>query len=243
MTVDADRPMFAHGAHAGWRDALHARGVAVLRDVPCDPDNAALRMLGAELGAPSLHGLPYRSGLVEAGGVQRVEALADAPLDQFGEPLLSGHHAAFPLHSDEAFLERPAQWVILHCWRSDADGDGVCVLADRDDAVRVADMPTRNALRGLALPYPHATTVTLADDGLLRYNRRECEGAALRKAVPLTAAQSEWLDRFDMLFDAIGRTLLLLPGDALVIDNHRMLHGRTAFGAGSQRLLKRLRIV
>ena len=78
-----------------------------MRGVALDADNASLLRIARELGAVSTRALPRRSGLVEGEGVQRVEALAEAPRDQFGKPLLSGHHAAFALHSDESFLAQP----------------------------------------------------------------------------------------------------------------------------------------
>jgi alpha-ketoglutarate-dependent taurine dioxygenase len=76
----------------------------------------------------------------------------------------------------------------------------------------------------------------------LRYNRSEIESLRQRRDLPLPPETRSWLDRFDALFAAAAETVLLDPGDLLLIDNHRTLHGRTAFAAGSPRLLKRVRV-
>jgi alpha-ketoglutarate-dependent taurine dioxygenase len=76
----------------------------------------------------------------------------------------------------------------------------------------------------------------------LRYNRSEIESLRQRRDLPLPPETRAWLDRFDALFAAAAETVLLEPGDLLLIDNHRTLHGRTAFPAGSPRLLKRVRV-
>lgn len=209
--------------------------------VECRSDNAALLAWARALGSVSLRALPHRSGLVERGGVQRVEALASAPADQFGKPLMSGHHAAFPLHSDEAFAALPCRYVLLHCWRADPAGGGVSLLATRERIEALGDVDTGHALRSLPLAYPFGQTTTLLP-GLLRYNRSEIESLRQRRDLPLPPETRAWLDRFDALFAAAAERVLLEPGDLLLIDNHRTLHGRTAFAAGSPRLLKRVRV-
>lgn len=223
------------------RQQFAQRGWLLLRGVPCEQDNAALLAIARSLGEVSMQSLPYRSGLVEADGVQRVEALMDAPLDQFEQPLRSGHHGAFPLHSDEAFLQRPCRYVLLHCWRADPCGGGESLLAWRTAIESAADMPLLQALRGREFAYP-AGNASVIGPQLLRYNRAEVEGHARRTNRALDAAQREWLDRFDALFASAALSLSLAAEDLLLIDNHRVLHGRTAFAPGSPRMLKRVRV-
>ena len=217
------------------------RSISIVRGVALDADNASLLRIARELGAVSTRALPRRSGLVEGEGVQRVEALAEAPRDQFGKPLLSGHHAAFALHSDESFLAQPCRYVLLHCWRADPESGGETVLAERDRIVSLADAETLQALRTWRLPYPSGDSVTL-DGDLVRYHRDEILGCVARRGEALSAQQSEWMTRFEALFQSAARRIRLLPGDLLILDNHRVLHGRTAFAPGSPRLLKRVRV-
>jgi alpha-ketoglutarate-dependent taurine dioxygenase len=222
-------------------ELLYERGWMVLPDVERRHDNAALLAIAHALGSISRRALPHRSGLVERDGVQRVEALASPPADQFGKPLLSGHHAAFPLHSDEAFAAKPCHYVLLHCWRADPAGAGTSLLATRERIEAIADDDTRQPLQALRLDYPFGPATTLSP-GLLRYNRSEVESLLQRHELPLCPATRRWMDRFDAVFESVAESLVLAPGDLLLIDNHRTLHGRTALAAGSPRLLKRVRV-
>jgi alpha-ketoglutarate-dependent taurine dioxygenase len=222
-------------------DVLQQRGWARLPGLPCRQDNAPLLALARALGTVSMRALPWRSGLVEEEGVQRVAALAATPSDQFGKPLLSAHHTAFPLHSDEAFAARPCRYVLLHCWQADPAGGGQSLLATRERIEALADAATARALRAERLDYPGGPSVTLAP-GLMRYNRQEVEGHQRRHHGRLQAATQVWLDRFDAAFLNAAERVTLAPGDLLIVDNHRTLHGRTAFAAGSPRLLKRVRV-
>lgn len=44
-----------------------------------------------------------------------VQALGAALRDRSGKPLQSAGHSEFALHTDESFLEHPANFVLLHC--------------------------------------------------------------------------------------------------------------------------------
>jgi alpha-ketoglutarate-dependent taurine dioxygenase len=209
--------------------------------VPCSTDNGPLLAIARALGPLSLRSLPRRSGLVEAEGVQRVEALSNVPNDQFGQPLRSADHNDFPLHSDEAFLDLPCRYVLLHCWQPDPHGGGVNMIARRESIERLASPVQLAVLRGRKFPYPTGGSVAM-NNRLLRYNRGEIEGTAHRRNRPLDNEQQAQLDDFDRLFSAAAESIVLNAGDLLLIDNHRTLHGRTAFAPGSPRLLKRVRV-
>ena len=225
----------------GWLDTLRARGYLLIGGVPLDADNHSLRAFGAELGQPSLRALAQRAGLVEPGGVQRVEALPTTPLDQYGKPLLSAASAAFALHTDESFCEVPARWVLLHCWRP-AASSGDTLLADAQDVFDRADRVTQIALQQLRLPFPFGDAVTIDAARRVRFNRTECAAAAQAQGRELSPVQALWLERFQALFQPSVTRLQLTAGDLLIVDNWRLLHGRDAFAADSGRLLKRLRI-
>jgi alpha-ketoglutarate-dependent taurine dioxygenase len=222
-------------------DALHERGWTCMPGLDCRADNAPLLAVARALGTVSMRALPWRSGLVEQEGVQRVAALPSTPSDQFGKPLLSAHHSAFALHSDEAFAARPCRYVLLHCWQADPDGGGQSLLATRQGIEAPADATTRRALLAERFDYPCGPSVTLAPD-LLRYNRHEVEAHQRRHYGHLLAATQPWLDRLDAAFLAAAEYVTLAPGELLIVDNHRTLHGRSAFAAGSPRLLKRVRV-
>jgi alpha-ketoglutarate-dependent taurine dioxygenase len=220
-----------------WNEWLQRDGVLRIRGVPLDGDNRSLRTLAATLGSTSMRALPRRAGLVEAAGVQRVEALAIESLDQFGKPLLSASGAAFPLHTDESFCDDPAHWLLLHCWRSAPVG-GVSLFADVQEVLRHAERSLRIALEQMRLPYPGGDRVTLDIHGRVRFNALECLASGRQ-----SPAAALWLPRLIKAFALAAQELRLDSGDLLLIDNWRVLHGRSAFAADSGRLLKRMRVL
>lgn len=247
---------------------LAERGYARLRGVPLEASNQTLLTVARELGEISVRALSGRAALREAGGVQRVEALAKPPLDQHGLVLRSASAGPFALHSDEAFCAQPCRYVLLHCWRADPVGGGATLLASREGIERAADAPTLDALSRQCWPWLFGDAPVLSAT-LLRYNRIEVEQqasvsgpaapepwrAGFESEIEHTAnretatqalnaaAKSHWLDAFDELFANCAESLMLESGDLLVIDNHRVLHGRTDFAAASPRLLKRVRVL
>ena len=233
---------FPAAARADWRAALARTGVARLQGVPLDSDNRSLCALGALLGRASTRALPWRAGLVETGHVSRVQALPLPPLDQFGKPLLSAAYADFALHSDESFCSRPARWVLLHCWRPDPKGAGASLLLAREEILAGTDSSTRAALGCIALPYPVGNFPVVDAAGQVRFNAAEIAGEIHGRGRFATAAEARWVSHFEALFARLASHCQLASGDLLIIDNQRVLHGRTAFARDSSRLLKRLRI-
>jgi gamma-butyrobetaine dioxygenase len=136
----------------------------------------------------------------------------------------------------------------MHCWTSDAAGGGVSLLAHaRDILARLAPTSAR-ALREPTFPSPFGPAPVLWDEAggsqpCIRFNHRDFASFGERYGPLLTAGQARVLD--EVLAAAQDCTLhvRLEPGDCLVVDNHRVLHGRTAFDPASGRLLKRLRVV
>lgn len=216
-----------------WPARLQELGALRIRGVPLDTDNRSLRSLGARLGRPSLRA--QDRSLDEGQGIQRVQALGRPVRDRFGKPLMSAGHGEFALHTDESFLDQPARFVLLHCWQPAASG-GTTVLADIRAIATEVDRIEWIAWNQLRLPYPCGDRSSI-ESGALRFNAAECATSAL------SPVQQSWLTRFAATARRSAADQPLDSGDVLLLDNRRMLHGRTAFDAASGRLLKRLRIV
>lgn len=224
-------PAIAWPPAGDWPDRLREHGALHMRGVPLDADNGSLRSLGAQLGHPSLRAIDR--GLDEGEGVQRVQPLSMPVNDRFGKSLISAGHGEFALHTDQSFLDRPARFVLLHCWRP-APAGGITRLADSRAIAASVDRVEWIAWTQLRLPYPCGDRCSL-ESGVVRFNASEC-------AASLSATQRSWLARFTGSLERIACETRLASGDLLLLDNRRMLHGRTAFDAASGRLLKRLRI-
>lgn len=214
---------------------LRRDGYALISDLPCDPDNRALREVAASLGEASLRSVSRHQDLWEAGGVQRVQALAQPASNRFGRALRSSDADRFPLHTDESFLAQPARWVLLHCWQPDTQGGGSSLIATREALLRAASPSQIVKLQQQSLGYPCGRYPVIAGNGQLRFNADDCQ--------PECDQDRSWLDAAARLATNCAETLFLRQGDCLILDNHRVLHGRLAFAAESPRLLKRMRII
>jgi alpha-ketoglutarate-dependent taurine dioxygenase len=221
-------------AEDDWPRRLRDQGVLLIRNVPLDGDNRSLRSLGARLGKPSLRAIDHR--LDEGAGVQRVQALGTTVRDRAGKPLLSAGHGEFALHTDESFLEHPAEFVLLHCWQAAPTG-GTTRVTDSRAIQASVDRVEWIAWTQLRLPYPCGERCSVDTAGDVRFNPAECADSML------SSQQRDWLARFAETVRRLAIDVPLAAGDVLLLDNRRMLHGRSAFAADSGRLLKRLRVV
>lgn len=216
-----------------WLSALLHSGAALLPEVPTDPDHRGMHRIATLLGAPSQRAVTPKAGLDEGRGVQSVRALPTPVHDRFGSKLRSSSSAAFALHTDEAFLETPCRWVLLHCWRPDPAQQGASLLAD----LCVLNSPELRSVSQRKFPYPCGPHATCPSDAPWRFNRDLLAPDALAPEVQSAVADlAATLTQHQVRF-------LLQPGELLLIDNWRIAHGREAFAPDSPRLLKRLRLL
>jgi gamma-butyrobetaine dioxygenase len=234
---------------ADWREQLAVAGYAVVRGVALDGNNRALRTLAAKLGTTSAGGVSIAPNQpnVEADGISRVEAMDLPRRDPAGREILSTTAGVFPLHTDDTFVARPARYVLMHCWKADAAGGGVSQLAHVSDILSRLAAQSSAALREAAFASPFGPAPVLWDDAAsatpcIRFNHRDFASFGERYGPALSADQVRVLDEVLVAARACAVEVRLAAGDCLVVDNHRMLHGRTAFDPGSGRLLKRLRV-
>lgn len=234
---------------ADWREQLAVAGYAVVRGVALDGDNRALRALAATLGATSASGVgaaPNQPN-AEADGISRVEAMDLPRRDPAGREILSTTAGVFPLHTDDTFVARPARYVLMYCWKADAAGGGVSQLAHVRDLLPQLAGQSRAHLREAVFASPFGPAPVLWGDAAsatpcIRFNHRDFASFGERYGPVLTADRVRILDEVLVAARACAVDVRLAAGDCLVVDNHRVLHGRTAFDPGSGRLLKRLRV-
>jgi alpha-ketoglutarate-dependent taurine dioxygenase len=80
----------------------------------------------------------------------------------------------------------------------------------------------------------------------VHWNRQRIEMGAVESGTPLTAEDVAALDALDEVLSRpeLRTTHVLRPGELLVLDDHRVLHGRAEFsdarGAGNHRCLVRI---
>lgn len=156
-------------------------------------------------------------------------------------------------HTDNPYRDPVPSIQVLHCLRSTATG-GDTVLVDGFEAVARLDVTDPAAAQRLrttmwrwcwqdAGNYLEATgpVIDAAPDGSLRqvrFNERSRAPAIGLPADPAPALAA--LAAFTrVLADPSGWTKRhLAPGDAVIMDNRRILHARTAFEAAGERWLQ-----
>lgn len=203
-----------------------------------------------------LQGVPKESGMVTRVG----DRLGHVRVTNYGRHFdvvsrsdpnnLAYTEAALGVHTDNPYRDPPPGVQLLHCLEAGAPG-GQSILVD---GFRAAQRMRETDAAGFALLARHAVPfrfadatadlvarapiIVLDDAGHVRgihFNTR----SAVPPDLPLEAIES-WYGayrNFAVLLRAPeGEVRLnLRPGDLLMMANHRVLHGRTAFDAGAGR--------
>ena len=193
---------------------------------PTDSTHSALAKIGRIIRNPGFE------------TVQRLIAhvKTDAPPNTYG-----GHYGydALPLHSDLAHWFLPPRYVALRCVRG-AESVTTNLL---DSAQVVKDIGVNVMRRALVRPRrPVAGRRQL----LHILEPQGDTGASIMRwdqlfLLPATAASAHVLDAMQSRIDGAAPIGILLgdPGDTLIIDNWRMLHGRSAISACDDRIIER----
>ncbi len=134
-----------------------------------------------------------------------------------------------------------ARYIMWHCVEQSDEG-GETVLVDTQPILEAMTSAEREALKQVYLTEHRVFRDDPSRIPLLRTLKGEDRVYysfwLLEDTVPFASQTS--LARFQNALKTAPRMALRLePGDVLIIDNHRMLHGRTAIGHGDKRHLVR----
>ena len=164
-------------------------------------------------------------------------------------------YTAMPLslHTDNPYRDPAPTIQLLQCLASSATG-GETILADGFRAVHELAHSSPDALAALAeLPVQYAyrdATAELATEVPIVSLARDGRPVALHvnnrsKGVPLGTAEAigRWYDAYLELLSVLERSdsrvvFRLDPGDVVVFDNLRVLHGRSGFSGEGERWLQ-----
>jgi alpha-ketoglutarate-dependent taurine dioxygenase len=138
------------------------------------------------------------------------------------------------LHTDHP----RARWISWECVRQSSEG-GYSLLKDTKPALDVLTDAERDELRALSI----RTHVVFPDDtGAYPVLRNDGDGFDWVYFTPwmIDGLRSPAFQKFIQALEATPTlSVRLYPGESLLIDNGRMLHGRSALGGDKDRLLIR----
>ncbi|GAB1824239.1 TauD/TfdA family dioxygenase [Herbidospora sp. RD11066] len=209
------------------------RGWAVLRGPWDVPTHAEALGFAARFGRPS-----------SRDGGRAVWEVRPRPLGG----TFSQRSGPVPLHTDAQYHPDPEDVVCLFAIRPAADG-GHSLLLTADEAVTALRRHPGAAATEAALRRPQWSWITPAAFSGGEKARRGSppvpvlSGTSLRwRPDNLVPGSDPAAATFtEVLAEAGPAEVRLAPGDVLVLDNHRTLHGRTAF-ADPERLMLRVRV-
>ncbi len=163
----------------------------------------------------------------------------------------------FWLHSDSANFPVPHAFVTLACVTFEADHGGGSLLVGADSIARdLTEGGHRESMRLLGEPvFPFMSGYRNEDEvvrGPVLYLENDRWCVRYRRQLLMEGSQRLKLDDEHAQALAVFETTItkrellaeftLLPGDVWVLDNRRWLHGRRAFSAKANRLLKRCKV-
>lgn len=134
----------------------------------------------------------------------------------------------FPLHTDVSYVTAPPRFMLLHCVHPDPQGGGISLLADCNKALallgdrdrEIIGQPMFNFLYPPGCGEGQSQAHAIFDDRLWRFKY-----SSMR--FPKDTATT--VERFNELLTNVSSPVALKRADLLIIDNHRIVHGRTTF--------------
>jgi gamma-butyrobetaine dioxygenase len=217
----------SEAALAAFLNALQAHGFAIVQGVPVELD-----------GALDFAGIIGPIRYTNWGGLADVKAIPNA----YDLTMTPRHLES---HTDNPYRDSVPAYVLLHCLQNDATGgestlvDGfhaATLLKTRDPAAfevltrtpvyfRYADSDSLLENRGTLIELDHHGRITQ-----VRYSNR----TELVEARPLAELDAFYRARrafFDLIQHdpALTLSFKLMPGELMMMDNHRLLHGRRPY--------------
>jgi hypothetical protein len=148
-------------------------------------------------------------------------------------------------HTDSSFFPDPHELVAFQMAVPDPSG-GESFMIAACDVIAALDVETRDRLREPVFPFAGAPLPILTGsetDPKIRYYRRQIEEEAAATSTPLSPAHTASLDALDAVLERRGlqHRFRLEAGEIVLMNNLRVLHGRTSMDNASRRLMYRVR--
>lgn len=154
---------------------------------------------------------------------------------------------ALPLHTDCSNKAVPPNLVAFAMERPDPQGGGESIMLSASDLVHELPGDLVGLLRQPVFPFAAKKRYPIfqgeGDDLRIRYYRQQIN-SALGKQCTLSDNLQEALDELERSLELSKRSVrfAMQTGEVVIMDNQRVLHGRSAMPADSPRLMHRFRL-
>jgi len=154
---------------------------------------------------------------------------------------------ALPLHTDCSNKAVPPNLVAFAMERPDPQGGGESVMLSALDLVHELPEDLVSLLRQPVFPFTTKKRYPILQgegDALrIRYYRQQIN-SALGESYALSDNLREALDELERYLELSTQSVrfAMQPGEVVIMDNQRVLHGRSAMSADSPRLMHRFRL-
>jgi alpha-ketoglutarate-dependent taurine dioxygenase len=153
---------------------------------------------------------------------------------------------AFPLHTDLSYVPHPPRFLIVQCVVPAPSGQGLTLLSDCSLTREALSEDVMRTLAAELFRFRYPPGCQVGAGGLTSvYQNRGSRGfwRFRRDGMDIPAEAEGSVDAFSAALETAQVELALASGDLLIIDNHRLAHGRTPFdptsAEGQNRHLRR----
>jgi hypothetical protein len=229
---------------------VHGDGWVILDNLPALKSNKVLLHLIEELGEPLQRDKMYRDHTRENDGlISLVTPFSEKGLEaRPGQYIYSTSEQKFLMHTDGTAFPYPFDLVLLHCFRADAnEQQGLSLLLSVDELIKQLSDEEIGILSEPDFPFYFGLAPILKQNAghfSIQYNAEELFHFQQQSGIQFSSRQAAALEKLERLLclEQINTRFTLKPKQCLIINNHRILHGRTALSRRSKRLLKRVRL-
>ncbi len=240
------RPVIASPPALYWPGNLDAKTVtAAVGALSTYPYYLVLRGLPPDKARETTESLLRTISGTQRLSFTRVRIDRDRARQQDGVTRYSRTHLPLPLHTDSAYSGRPHSLAAFLMVRPDSEGGGRSIVVPAEDVLAALDGETKAALRAPVFAFGSKDRNILwgrPGQESMRYYRAQID-TALRLRETEMCDQRHLLDMIDRRLAKLEKNsaFALQEGDLLLLNNHKVLHGRTGFDPDSDRLMLRFR--
>jgi alpha-ketoglutarate-dependent taurine dioxygenase len=139
----------------------------------------------------------------------------------------------FPLHTDLSYVVTPPRYLLMHCVVPALSGQGLILLSDCRLAFNALSRDERDLLSTPIFRFRFPPNCPLGQsEEVAVYDTRTHSWRFRPDSMIIPPHAQGTVDEFSAALDTARVALSLEAGNLLIVDNHRMVHGRTAFDSG-----------